>query len=151
MQRIETLLQKLTELSTLKDKATPIEIDLMMDYTRVIYADLLEWKNRTSFVNTIPVENISVGNNTAPVQASTNTVTARKDFQSEIGINEKYQFISELFNNDSTAYADAINMLSTLETNIQAINWLQSNYHWDDDSETVQAFYKLANDYFKVD
>lgn len=144
MQRIETLLQKLTDLSRLKDKATPIEIDLMMDYTRVIYADLIEWRNRTNFVNAIPVEN------SVPAQPVTTTINKKTNIQSYIGINDKYQFISELFNNDSTAYTHVINTLDSLETNIQAVNWLQSNYHWDDDNETAQSFYKLIDNYFKA-
>jgi hypothetical protein len=144
MQRLETLLQKLTDLSRLKDKATPIEIDLMMDYTRVIYADLIEWRNRTNFVNAIPIENV------ASAQPVTMANNKRANIQSYIGINDKYQFISELFNNDSTVYSDVINTLNSLETNIQAVNWLQSNYHWDDDNETAQSFYKLINDYFKA-
>lgn len=48
MQRITTLLQKINELAK-NEKSTAIEIDLMLDYTRVIYADLLEWRGRVSF------------------------------------------------------------------------------------------------------
>ena len=40
MQRIRTVLQKLTDLSQRNPDRTAIDIDLMLDYTRVIYADL---------------------------------------------------------------------------------------------------------------
>jgi hypothetical protein len=53
MQRIGTLLKKIHELYSLNDKATALEIDLMMDYTRVMYADMLEWRNRTGFNATL--------------------------------------------------------------------------------------------------
>ena len=53
MQRIATLLQKLTELST-QGKPTQIDIDLMLDYTRVIYADLLEERKKLATENFVP-------------------------------------------------------------------------------------------------
>jgi hypothetical protein len=55
MQRIPTLLKKVIELAEKGDKNTVIDIDLMLDYTRVVYADLLEWRNRKSFVASLPV------------------------------------------------------------------------------------------------
>lgn len=42
MQRIRTVLQKLTDLAQRNPERSVIDIDLMLDYTRVIYADLLE-------------------------------------------------------------------------------------------------------------
>ena len=42
MQRISTLIQKLSELAEQEKKLGLIDIDLMLDYTRVMYADLLE-------------------------------------------------------------------------------------------------------------
>jgi hypothetical protein len=48
MQRIATLLSKIQELSN-KTNGSLIEIDLMMDYTKVLYADLLEWRNKVAF------------------------------------------------------------------------------------------------------
>lgn len=55
MQRIQTLLQKLSELSNQKGEPSLIDIDLMMDYTRVIYADLHELRNRIGFNSSLPV------------------------------------------------------------------------------------------------
>ena len=42
MQRIRTILQKLTDLAQRNPERSAIDIDLMLDYTRVVYADLLE-------------------------------------------------------------------------------------------------------------
>jgi hypothetical protein len=44
--RIPTLLQKINELAAKPEQRTAIDIDLMLDYTRVLYADLLEWRSR---------------------------------------------------------------------------------------------------------
>lgn len=42
--RITALLQKIHELAGKPDEASAIDIDLMLDYTRVLYSDLLEWR-----------------------------------------------------------------------------------------------------------
>lgn len=44
--RIPSLLQKLNELAALPEPRNLIEIDLMLDYTRVLYADLLDLRGR---------------------------------------------------------------------------------------------------------
>jgi hypothetical protein len=42
--RIPTLLQKISVLLEQTERPGVIEVDLMLDYTRVMYADLLEWR-----------------------------------------------------------------------------------------------------------
>lgn len=44
MERIKNVMQRLQELYYSKHQKTSIDIDLMLDYTRVMYADLLEWR-----------------------------------------------------------------------------------------------------------
>ncbi|XZF15283.1 hypothetical protein ACTHGU_04035 [Chitinophagaceae bacterium MMS25-I14] len=46
MERIGALMQKLQDLYQQQAPKTVIDIDLMLDYTRVIYADLLDWRTR---------------------------------------------------------------------------------------------------------
>jgi hypothetical protein len=57
MERIGLLLEKIKELNNAPTK-TVIELDLMLDYTRVMYADLLEWRSKLSFS-----EAVSAGKN----------------------------------------------------------------------------------------
>ncbi len=52
--RIPTLLQKISERSAQPEHCTAIDIDLMLDYTRVLYADLLEWRSRLPVMQTQP-------------------------------------------------------------------------------------------------
>ncbi|MBS1584712.1 MAG: hypothetical protein JSS82_04135 [Bacteroidetes bacterium] len=67
MQRIPTILKKVMELAEKGDKNTVIDIDLMLDYTRVVYADLLEWRSRKAFVSTLPVhEGVEAKREAAP-------------------------------------------------------------------------------------
>lgn len=64
MQRISTLLQRLAELAEHDKERTLIDIDLMLDYTRVVYADLLEIR-----------KNIAINTISAPMPQTTNTYT----------------------------------------------------------------------------
>jgi hypothetical protein len=52
MERIKNVMQRLQELYFSKHQKTAIDIDLMLDYTRVMYADLLEW--RKQFKDEVP-------------------------------------------------------------------------------------------------
>jgi hypothetical protein len=61
--RIPTLLQKIGELAEHPDRRTRIDVDLMLDYTRVLYADLLEWRDKLSAPAPNPVS--------APIPATT--------------------------------------------------------------------------------
>ncbi len=77
MQRITTLLEKISELVKLNEKAGIIDIDLMLDYTKVVYADLLEWRGRVSFNNSVQIvpEEKSV-EAASPVQAVEKVIVA---------------------------------------------------------------------------
>jgi hypothetical protein len=44
--RIPTLLQKINDLAAKPEQRTAIDVDLMLDYTRVLYADLLDWREK---------------------------------------------------------------------------------------------------------
>jgi hypothetical protein len=186
MQRINNLLQKLTDLSNKNSEPEIIDIDLMLDYTKVIYADLLEMRGRIAFnsslisepaspvakteTNNIP-EAISQPEPEEKVEVSeplvlptveetekiaepivtTATVNHDVDIRKVIGINDKYLFISELFNNSSEAYEDVVNKLNNFRSYPEAISWLDevhSENNWDDDNETVVSFYDLINHYF---
>lgn len=69
------------------------------------------------------------------------------DLKSGIGLNEKFLFIRELFNNDHLAYADAIELLnacSSMEAAEQIIaNQLLPQYHWDLETEAAVSFLHL--------
>lgn len=49
MERISLLLQKIETLQSKKD-VTALDIDLMMDYMRVIYADMIEWRSKIIYI-----------------------------------------------------------------------------------------------------
>lgn len=70
------------------------------------------------------------------------------DLKSGIGLNEKFLFIRELFNNDHLAYAEAIEQLNAC-TNIAAAEQIIANkllpqYGWDLETEATVSFLHLV-------
>jgi hypothetical protein len=206
MERIPSLLHKIQELYDQQNTKTTIDIDLMMDYTRVIYAELLEWRSRatpaivleqqqphtpppvpqsapTISEITIAMDkahselaststhapSIDLGENVQyfdmgektrgiPVQYTPSSdpyfQPNRPDIRKQIGINDKYLFISELFGNDKEAYETVMTELNSFDTADEAQNWLKAAVHeqfkWSDDSDTVQSFYTVLMQFFSA-
>ena len=69
------------------------------------------------------------------------------DLPKAIGINERFLFIKELFNNDSKAYAEAIKKLNGLQNFAEADHILHEElavkYNWKPESNAVQSFLEL--------
>lgn len=200
MERIQTLLQKITELYRENREKTAIDIDLMLDYTRVLYADLLEWRGKmqemplltadhrpeptlseiaaamekahteVAATNVMTAPSIELGQNVQHFEESEkdheeahtyiltgmNQPAARRaqdEFHRLIGINDKYQFISELFSNNKESYDTVIAEMNEFENFLQAQEWLKlhiaGTFGWDDESDTVQSFYSLLEKFFR--
>lgn len=59
------------------------------------------------------------------------------------GLNERLQYINELFDGSSEVFADAIkaiNTVSTIEEALIKASMYANQFHWDNDSETVEEF-----------
>jgi hypothetical protein len=187
MERITTLLEKIKELNHKPDPAL-IDVDLMMDYARVLYADLFEWRKKLAFNEAVTIKTeaeeraIAGGleaNQSAVAQPEIagpaveldNTVLnfeqsknerkplsypdphySNADIRQRIGVNDKYQFISELFGNNKDAYEEVISEINTFDTEEEAITWINnsvgSQFRWQDDTESVQNFYRLLGEFF---
>ena len=184
--RIPTLLQKIVELSEYPERRTAIDVDLLLDYTRVLYADLLEWRSKlpatlqaagqnasttpaVSVAAKILTENVPVAPATATAEnsaASSNIPVAKaqpsafsgpatvpevlqKDIRSLIGINDKYQIMSELFGNDKAAYEDALTHINSMEIAATAIAWLRDRL-WitEEHSDATQHFFQIVHQFF---
>jgi len=68
-----------------------------------------------------------------------------------ININDKFRFINELFEANSTEYNIAIEQINAVSTLIELnnyLNGLKSIYEWKDDSEVVKNIYALAQKRF---
>lgn len=173
MQRIPTLIQKISELSQ-KGDSHLIEIDLMLDYTRVLYADLMEMRNRIAFNESLkPTETEPAPKKDKVEETVTSreepatkgpqaihdpiSVTANntgKDIRSFIGVNDKYQFISELFSNDKDRYNEVLDKVNKTATHAEAEEWLRADVApqqgWNNDNMTVQMFYSTVSQFFSA-
>lgn len=68
-----------------------------------------------------------------------------RDLKSAIGINEKFQFINELFNGSMQDYAESINQLNLMsqyDEAMQLIDIYKFKYNWDTNSD---AFHKIMD------
>lgn len=218
MERINATLQRLKDLYEQKNTKTTIDIDLMLDFTRVLYADLLEWRKTVmpAIIHdpslaeiTIAMDkahselakamshapSIDLGENVQyfdsddrnrparpkakpaqstpappPVQPETPQpepvvysvtpelpskqapIPPAADIRKQIGINDKYLFISELFGNDKEAYETVITELNSFDSLPEAQDWLKAAVHqqfrWNEDSDTVQMFYTILMQFF---
>ncbi|MDI3527114.1 MAG: hypothetical protein PWR03_1297 [Tenuifilum sp.] len=66
------------------------------------------------------------------------------DLSKAIGINDKFLFIKELFNGNSEHYNQTIKQLNTITDLNDAIIYLQENFDWDPNNETVVTFIDLV-------
>ncbi len=199
MDRITTLMERIRELNN-KPNVDLIDLDLMMDYTKVIYADLFEWRKKIAFNETVTIpapetpetaeqpvlkqeHNVPAGNTTVSTPAPEQPVVAEEadyppvaleekpvipveepsfqynsphysnaDLRELISINDKYQFISELFNNNRDAYEEVMQELNTFDTEEEAIIWINNSisnqFNWKDDMDSVQNFFRILSEFY---
>jgi hypothetical protein len=187
MHRITTLLQKINDLASKDKDAGVIDIDLMMDYTRVLYADLHEWRARVSFNTSLDGGTATAATTAQPVQHTEpekkddstptpvktpqesqepiekvveespvkqpviNIPTPSADIRKWIGINDKYQFISEMFGNDKDGYEAIMSQINESDDYNLAVDMLDEVHAergWNDDDPTIQSFYGILSKFF---
>lgn len=170
--RIPTLLQKIAELSDHPERRGAIDVDLMLDYTRVLYADLLEWRSKLPATLPSPAKPLSepaaiealasapvLSPSTpepAPAKTASSAVSApttqpgsAKDIRSHIGINDKYQIMSVLFGNDKIAYEEALDHINSAANAESAISWLKERL-WiaEEHSDGALQFFDIIRRFF---
>jgi hypothetical protein len=80
------------------------------------------------------------------VIANNTKSTQTRNIKTAIGINDKFEFINELFNGSSTdyeAHLQVLNNAASSEHALEIITDLQKRYNWQDDNETVSRFIEL--------
>ncbi|SJZ41479.1 hypothetical protein SAMN04488128_101114 [Chitinophaga eiseniae] len=75
-----------------------------------------------------------------------------KDLRAAIGINDKYQFIQELFRGDTDLYERSVKTINEFKSLQEADYWIQREIKiiqgWQDDHHLVQHFYSLLRKRF---
>ena len=88
-------------------------------------------------------------------QSSQNTVSSQfnnrqsKDLKTLISLNDKLQFVRDLFNGYSLAYSEAIELLNRFDSFEAADNFLKQNYaaknSWAEKQDVADKFYEILN------
>jgi hypothetical protein len=68
--------------------------------------------------------------------------------QSSIGINDRFQYIRELFDGDNKKYTEAVKTLDSMHNVKEAVEYLRSNYRWKK-NETSLKFVNLVKRRFQ--
>ncbi|MDI9319341.1 MAG: hypothetical protein QM530_02600 [Phycisphaerales bacterium] len=76
-----------------------------------------------------------------------------KDIRSYIGINDKYNFISELFGNNAESYEEILNEINLCGSKTEVLQFLENSgittlYKWDMGGFSVQTFYGVLSQFF---
>jgi hypothetical protein len=71
-----------------------------------------------------------------------------EDLEKSIGLNQKFSFIKHLFNNDKDFYAEALVMLNSCASFLEADDYIQNKlikkYQWDEETVQVIKFIDLV-------
>ncbi len=71
-----------------------------------------------------------------------------KDLRAAIGINDKFQFMEELFNKDEALFESSIKTINAYKNYAEAQFWIKQNlrnkFNWEEESATVMAFDQLV-------
>ena len=67
-----------------------------------------------------------------------------KDINSAIGINDKFIFIKELFENDKEHYHETIQVLNNFDTFENALEFLGENFDWDPEDSNFERLKELV-------
>jgi hypothetical protein len=88
-------------------------------------------------------------------QTSQNTVSGQfnqkpsKDLKGLISLNDKLQFVRDLFNGYSLAYSEAIELINRFDSFDAADNFLKQNYSiknsWSEKQDVADKFYEILN------
>lgn len=125
-----------------------------ISYTEDVTAVEEPVENPTVEVYELPVPDIEEAPKPQQDLFSAANSGSKKDIRAGIGINDKYLFLNELFNNHKSEYEEALDRLNRFNGYEEAYNWVIANtavYNkWEEDDETVQNFYAVLKKHFSA-
>ncbi|MFO7924899.1 MAG: hypothetical protein R6U58_14530 [Bacteroidales bacterium] len=66
------------------------------------------------------------------------------DLKNSIGLNEKFLFIKELFRGRPDRYNECLDTLNNASSYEEALDYIKTNYNWEEDNEVVEKFLSLV-------
>lgn len=64
------------------------------------------------------------------------------DVRKAIGLNDRFYFQRELFNGNAEAFNNTLDQINQIDSYELALQFVKSNYNWDEDNEVAESFYK---------
>ena len=158
-QSIENMLEEVSPMMSF-DFTEPVETLEKNEETSTIQNQIIEESNETESINaeeseesnslneTISKNTTSLNDSFKPSGSLADKLTNSKinDLKSAIGINEKFAFITDLFEGSNENYNAAINKLNNCENSHDAkqiLNEISMANNWDLDNSTVGSFLEL--------
>lgn len=134
------------ELPVLPDTAVEEEAALNIEMPESAPAEPLV------MINTVPASTTAAEEYSSKL---TSFNVSGRDIRTYIGINDKYNFISELFNGNGEAYEEILDEINTFETLEDASFFLANSgvttlYQWEEDSFSVRIFHNVLNQFFSA-
>lgn len=71
------------------------------------------------------------------------------DLKKAIGINDRFLFQRELFNNNSELYSQVVDQINELTNYDSALSFIKTNFDWDFENSTTEVFIELVKRRFK--
>ncbi len=111
--------------------------DKIVHSTKEVVSDL--YKNKQKYRN----ESLQKDRVTSDISSKfhSNPIT---DIASSIGINDKFRYVRELFEGDSSKYSNTIEVLNNVGSEAEAVNYLKDNFSWDMDDKMVSRLLELT-------
>ena len=75
--------------------------------------------------------------------------TPLRNLMSVIGLNDRFRFRHDLFSNSDEIFKGTIEILNTIETFTQAVEYLEEKFQWNPEADTVVYFYDIIKPKFK--
>ena len=109
---------------------------------------LIESEQKTEIENKEELDTSIVNDQiqTEPIKIVSEKLSAQKlsDIQSAIGINDRFLFTRELFENNSEAYHSAIAFVNEASHFDSVMSWVKNNQNWDLEDPTVVQFLEIT-------
>ncbi len=86
---------------------------------------------------------------TSVSNSDTKYKSAVSDLKKAIGVNDRFLFIRELFNNNTEIYNQVIEQINDMQDISSATQFIKANFNWDLEDDTVKIFMDLVNRRFK--
>lgn len=130
------------------EQIEPIEKEVLSESEDVIAQAIVvaDLKEEAPIVLNPVVAEVSIVSAVEP-EVKKETILNLVDIKSGIGINDKFQFIGELFANNVDVYENAIKRLnenSSLESSLSTLEEIKKENNWKDESEAGERFSEIV-------